>query len=60
VASIRSTWPQVHRPLDRHAAHDAPLVAVIIDRFVLRREISQITTSPADQRQRMEFSSRVI
>src|SRR5262252_1787360 len=28
-----------HRPLNGHAAHDAPLIAVIIDRLVLRRAI---------------------
>ena len=36
-----------HRTIDRHAAHDARLVAVIIDGLVLRRAIVQITV---DQR----------
>jgi len=48
-----------HWSVDRRAAPDARLVAVSSIALCCVARLSQITTSPADQRQRTVFSSRV-
>ena len=56
IAVASSAVPAInasrYRPVDHHAAHDARLFAVVIDRLWCVARLSQITTSPGCQRQR--------